>query len=238
MYLKKIIVSGFTVCLLAVGSPAFADENNNVEVSSNVDGNIPTIDLQNGLDNLPEEVVVSEVMTFDELAAEMAKNKGITEVEAQQIILKNSTDNSKSLNRTNNSEGVVSAKAAKFRTIKQYLPEFRGYTPSLEFYCETNESGSFRGIVKILNTDLNPLSYVREDVYVAKTFVGTVYVNLENANKIHYIVKGSFYNKGGVSSVTGNVGLSLGGATTLGISATVSDLNLFSTVHWPGDVRF
>ncbi|MCM3205575.1 hypothetical protein [Paenibacillus illinoisensis] len=234
MYLKRIIVSGLTVCLLAAGSPVFADENNNVVVSSNVEGNIQTIDLQNGFENLPEEVVVSEVLTFDELVTVLAKEKGITEDEASNIIMNNSITSSRSAESK-----ITAAQSATYRTIKQYLYGIPGYSPSLEFYCQTSEGGSARGIVKILNTDLNTLSWdANIQGYITKTYVGTVYVNLENANKIHYIVNGKFYHTGGVKTVTGNVGLSIGGTLTLGISATADEKNLFYTVYWPGDVKF
>ncbi|KQY83973.1 hypothetical protein ASD24_09225 [Paenibacillus sp. Root52] len=231
MYLKKILVSGLTVCLLAAGSPAFADENNNVEVSSNVDGNIEAIDLQNGFENLSEDMVVSDVLTFDELVAVMAKEEGITAEEASNIIISNSGAKIKS-----NDSNLMAAKSATYRTLTKTLNDFSDYKPTLNFYCETSESGSFRGIVKILNTSLDPI-YYHNSKRISYAFIGTIYVNLEHANKIHYEVSGKYYKESGITSVTGNASVSIGGAITLGISATAAT-GYMGTVFNNGNVLF
>ncbi|EPM8160299.1 hypothetical protein ABQD66_05060 [Enterococcus hirae] len=70
----------------------------------------------------------------------------------------------------------------------------KAYKPTMRFYCETSESGHFRAIKRIVAINL-----VREDQEVAKAFSGTVYVNLEEANRIYYIVNGDFFNQGTTS---------------------------------------
>ncbi|GGG15106.1 hypothetical protein GCM10010912_69390 [Paenibacillus albidus] len=106
------------------------------------------------------------------------------------------------------------------------------YRPSIEFYCQTTEGAGFHGILKIMNSSMNTLFY-NGSTYTAKTYVGTLYVNLQDANTIYYIADGKFYNNGGVQSVTGNVEISIGGAATLGISATAAT-NLYMTIFQSG----
>ena len=72
----------------------------------------------------------------------------------------------------------------------------------MRFYCETIESGWFRAIKKILRVDM-----IRGYKGLSKQFSGSVYVNLEDPNKIFYIVNGDFYNNG---STTYEGGVSIG----------------------------
>jgi hypothetical protein len=231
--LKRRIVASLTAgFLLTAGLPVYGEAATvSSENASPVVNNVQTIDLEKGFENLSDDIVVSEVLTFDELVSRMAKNQGITEDEASSIIINNyGTDNNST------ARGVMEAKLASYRTLSKTLEGYNGYKPSLEFYCETSEGGSFHGIIKILNTSLNPLSWDGSK-YIAKTFSGTIYVNLENPNKIHYILSGKYYHDGVIQSVTGNVGITVGGVLNLGISAT-GNTNLYFTSHEPGDLNW
>ncbi|WP_438495772.1 hypothetical protein [Paenibacillus sp. IHBB 3054] len=226
MNLKRSIAASLTAGFLLTASLPVYGETANVtsETVSPVESAVQTIDLQKGFENLSDDIIVSEVLTFDELVSRMAEKQGITEDEASSILINNYGAGNTEESRSN------VARLATFRTLSKQLLEFNGYRPSLEFYCETSESGSFHGIVKILNTTLNPINN-----NTAKVFNGTIYVNLENASKIHYIVSGKFYHNGVIQSVTGNFGISVGGVLNIGISAT-GNTNLYYTTHEPGDL--
>ncbi|SMG44088.1 hypothetical protein [Paenibacillus aquistagni] len=134
--------------------------------------------------NINENVVESEVMTFDEMAAHMAENENISLTEAEKILLGNRNQNSIS-------SSEVSPLAATYRTYTTTLTVATFYKPTLNFYCETSEWGNYRGIVKVLNTTMN-----RQYLGTSKHFGGTIFVHLESANKIHWIVEGDFYDNG------------------------------------------
>ena len=60
-------------------------------------------------------------------------------------------------------------------------------------------------------------------------FISAGFFLLQDANTIYYIVGGKFYNNGIIQSITGDIQIGIGGATTLGISAT-GNTNLYMIV--------
>ncbi|MGS0534394.1 hypothetical protein ACU80C_32010 (plasmid) [Bacillus mycoides] len=105
--------------------------------------------------------------------------------------------------------------AGTFRTLANNFSVTPFYSPSVKFYCETDEwGGSFRGIkeIKYINMD-------RASNGLSKTFSGTVQANLEDPNRIFYIVNGDFYNNG-TTTVNGGVSITIGkhGSVTFGAS--------------------
>ncbi|HBS43651.1 MAG TPA: hypothetical protein DEA91_02800 [Paenibacillus sp.] len=60
-------------------------------------------------------------------------------------------------------------------------------------------------------------------------FISAGFFLLQDANTIYYIVDGKFYNNGIIQSITGDIQIGIGGATTLGISAT-GNTNLYMIV--------
>ncbi|WP_342541945.1 hypothetical protein MHH33_12830 [Paenisporosarcina sp. FSL H8-0542] len=171
--------------------------------------------------NLPENVTASEVMTYDEMITTMAKDMDITKEEAIKIApAKDKSVRQSTL--TSDSSNAVAA-AATYRTFTVYLQEFNNsydgyYQPSLRFYCETSESGSFHGIVKIINTTLN-----RDWFAEVKTFTGTVFVYLEHAGKIHYIVNGDWYDISTGQSFSGGASITIGKSITINFSSSKSN---------------
>ncbi|MBY3621156.1 hypothetical protein M2444_004702 [Paenibacillus sp. PastF-3] len=223
MSFKKLLLTSLSVCLLAVGSPAFASSSVEESPATSI---AQTIDLENDLDQLSKDVIVSDVLTYDELVSLMSEEQGITEEEASAIILNNSGAN----NRISLESRESAARLNTYRTVTKYLEGINNsyYRPSMEFYCQTSEGDGFRGIIKIMTSSMNTL-YNNGSTTVAKTYVGTLYVNLQDANTIYYIADGKFYNNGGIQSVTGNIQIGVGGSTTLGISATAAT-NLYMTI--------
>ncbi|MDU5946112.1 MAG: hypothetical protein E7L01_07510 [Paenibacillus macerans] len=224
--MRKILVSSITVGILSLAMcvPLFAaDGSSATDSGSRVK---ESINLQDASENM----TMSDVLTFDELVLEFAKDSEISVDQARATLLSNYYSSGKKLNSS------VSPQLATFRTFTATLEEFSkigiDYKPSLNFYCETTESRpSFHGIVSVLNTTMNRIYNGK-----AKQFSGTVYTNLEHANKIHYVVEGSFYNNG-TTTYSGNGGIKVGESFTLSFGVSNSS-NYFGSLYEPGDYEW
>ncbi len=86
----------------------------------------------------------------------------------------------------------------------------------MKFYCETSESGSFWGIVEILNVGMD-----REYNGITKQYGGTIYTILEDAGTIFWIVNGDFFNDG-TTTVGGGVSIGIDEFATVNFEATYS----------------
>ena len=116
---------------------------------------------------------------------------------------------------------LLATLAATYRTLTTNFSVTPFYSPSLRFYCETNEwGGSFRGIKEIKHINMN-----RDANGLSKTFSGTVQANLEDPNRIFYIVNGDFHNNG-TTTFNGNVSITVGKTGSVGFSAS------YATSHY------
>lgn len=126
----------------------------------------------------------------------------------------------------------ISARAGTYRVISSTFDVTSVYRPSLEFYCQTSEwSGSFRSIEKILNIGMNRYSNNR-----SKQFNGSVYANLEDPNRIYWIVNGNFYDNG-TTSVNGGVNIGIGEKSSVNFSVSYSS-NYYAYAYKTGYARF
>lgn len=154
------------------------------------------------LDLKNPDVVVKGNLTFDELAAEIANDQNISLSEAKKSL--NEDNNRNNLFQQNSSNPLLINSLMDTRAIPEYATITKKinitstYKPSLKFYCQVDTSGSFHGIQKIKQFYMNR-------VYngTTKNYSGEFYVNLEDPNKIHYILAGDFYNNGSVSEEVG-----------------------------------
>lgn len=142
---------------------------------------------------------ISEVLTFDELVKEIANDQGISEIQAARQVI-SSRKSSNNLNRS------ISPYAATYRTVRTTFTVTSTYKPSLNFYCETSEGGSFRGIIQIVNVGMNRAHL---GTGKSKQFAGTVFTKLEDPNRIYWIVNGDFYDNG-TTTGGGSVNIGLG----------------------------
>ncbi|MEC0182576.1 hypothetical protein P4H61_13895 [Paenibacillus peoriae] len=205
-----------SIIMLAAISPVSA-ESNTVEESGN---QIGIIDIQNP----SKDTIVSDVLTFSEMAKQISNDYGISINEASDLL------------RSQSKASAISKSdfeaTATYRTLSSFLHEMpNGYTPYMRFYCETTEGGSFRGITKIISHNL-----VRAYNGISKQFSGTVESHLEHANKIHYIVNGDFYNNG-TTTITGGGSIGLGGVGSLNFSVSSSS-NHFRYYYGEHDLIF
>ncbi|WP_040191079.1 hypothetical protein [Clostridium culturomicium] len=231
---KKIIAIGlFLCCIMSSNIVAFANDSLTVTPNNNMySANDGSIDINN-----PDaSTIISEVMTFDELAEDMAKTKNITKEKAESLIIKSRLNAStiRDENGRLSEDILVSAERATYRTITQYVAaEVTSYKPSIKFYCQTDEwpGSSFRAIEKILDVTLNTISGS-----VSKVFSGKIFTHLETANRIFYRISGHFYNTGS-STVSGGAELNLGESATLSFSVS-STTSYFSAIYREGYTYF
>ena len=210
---KKFIALCCAVCLV-LSTNVFAFAQN-----TNVDKNFSeskTLKLDDS------KTVVSDVLTFSQIVDEISKNNNITKSEASNQIISSFSKQDKNINTDINSKltAKLEAQRATYRKIGTFLNVTDEYHPKLYFYCQTDEyqHSSFRAILKILNVGI-----YREDLNtgVTKQFGGTVYANLEDPNKIFYIVNGDFYNYG-TTTVGGGVNIGVGQAATVNFNISNS----------------
>lgn len=179
------------------------------------------------------ETVVSDVLTFDEITERIAQRNNISISEAEkQIESSFSTGYEKSEGIFNYGIQSISARSGTYRVISSTFDVTSVYRPSLEFYCQTSEwSGSFRAIDKILNIGMNRYSNNR-----SKQFSGSVYANLEDPNRIYWIVNGDFYDNG-TTSVNGGVNIGVGEKSSVDFSVSYSS-NHYAYAYKTGYARF
>lgn len=167
-----------------------------------------------------KDIEVSEVLTFDEIVRELARDENITILEAEKTMLGNRSGRSNEL-----------ARKSTYRTISQQFLVKNNYRPTMRFYCETTEGGNFRAIRRIRTVNMN-----RNSNGMSKQFSGSVYTKLEDPNRIFYIVNGDFYNNG-TTTFNGNVDIPVyaGASVTFGVSHA---RNHFGYIYREAFVRF
>lgn len=165
------------------------------------------------------DVQVSDVMSYQEMIAEIAKDNGWSiETANEMYALSNNQD---TLERA-----IAAPYANTYRTITISLPVKPVYKPQLKVYCQTSEGGTMWGIVKINNVNMNRIYQ-----NVTRQFSGSVYVNLEDASTIYWTVDGDFFNNGSTTvSAGGNVNIPVG--TGVQISFQVSYANDLFATYW------
>ena len=114
-------------------------------------------------------------LTGEELAIEYAQERQIS-VERAKIIL---------------SIGLSDSKARTYRILSEKIIVNPNYEARVKFYCQTDESGQFRGITKLLATSL-----VNKDGDKEVPFTGNLFAYLEDPNRVFYMVSGEFFHKG------------------------------------------
>lgn len=114
-------------------------------------------------------------LTGEELAIEYAQ-EGQISVERAKIIL---------------SIGLSDTKSRTYRVLSEKIIVNPNYEARVKFYCRTDESGQFRGIMKLL-----AISLVNKDGDKEAPFTGNLFAYLEDPNRVFYMISGEFYHKG------------------------------------------
>ncbi|AJH73412.1 hypothetical protein DJ86_3860 [Bacillus cereus ATCC 4342] len=212
---RVLSVAGLSLAIFGGGTIASAAEDNTVD--SNVKkGNVLDVSDQSN-------VQMGEVLTFGELVNQIAEDTNKPKEEVYQQLL------AQGKARGQSTEATL---AATFRTLTSEFEVTLFYSPSVRFYCETNEwGGSFRGIKEIKYINMN-----RSSGGITKTFTGTVQANLEDANRIFYIVNGDFYNNG-TTTVNGGVSITLGKSGSANFSASYAS-NHYKYTYKEGNIYF
>lgn len=149
-----------------------------------------------------KNIVISEVMTYDQVVEVIAKDNRISIEEAKlQMPLPTS-------------RSALGALSATYRTVAKQVEITPWYKIQMRFYCETSEGGGYWGIVRILNVSMD-----RNYLNMSKQFGGTVYANLESAYKIFFIVNGDFFDNG-TTTYGGGVNIAVGSSVTINFQAS------------------
>ena len=114
-------------------------------------------------------------LTGEELAMEYAQ-EGQISVERAKIIL---------------SIDFLDSQSRTYRILSEKVIVNPNYEARVKFYCQTDESGQFRGIAKLL-----AISLVKKDGDKEAPFTGNLFAYLEDPNRIFYMVSGEFHLKG------------------------------------------
>ncbi|NCE63143.1 hypothetical protein D1159_00760 [Pseudoflavonifractor sp. 524-17] len=163
-----------------------------------------------------EKVSVSNPMTFEEMVAEYAKSSGLTYEEALELL----------------PAPIETRAPVTYRTLKATLDVTDSYKPTLDFYCQTSESGNYWGILSVYSVQLSRsydtgiLSWV-----ITKQFNGTVDFWLRSPYEIEYIINGDFFNNGTTSN-SKNTGLNIGVSGGFSINFTLNGGDGSSSNHY------
>ena len=181
--MKKVLILAISMAFVCVifFTPVCA-----TEVDSSVCAG--SIDLRSITNN--PDVIISEVMSYEEMIRHYAQNEGIAYSEATRRLASASDEGS--------------TRDLTYRTFSVILNVTDTYKPSLHFYCETAEGGHFFNINSIYSVQL-----VRSYGSISKQFGGDIDVWLRSTQSIEYVVNGDFYNNG-TTTVTGGGGLDIG----------------------------
>lgn len=143
-------------------------------------------------------------MTFEQMIEQIARDYGISVNDAKEKI---------------GYSDIMVKKAIQSKTTYRILSQMFTvnslHKPTMRFYCETSESGSFRAIKRIIEVNM-----IRGYNGLSKQFSGNVYVNLEDPNRIFYIVNGDFFNYG---TTTWNARVSIGVGKATNVKFGVSN---------------
>lgn len=226
-FLKGLLTSFLAVLLIMSCMPILASAEKSAR-----DGSTTAVEESIDIMHESSDVIISEVLTFDELLEKIARDKGISESQAKKEFLTKygKSQRSKQGNaRLAESDILVMAQSATYRTISKAVNEWWYYQPTILWYCETSEWGSYWGIVKVVDTTLN-----RAYLGVSKQFSGTLYTNLESASKIHYYLNGDFYDNG-TTTYTGGGEIGISGTASLNFSVSYAT-NHFGYMYYSGDI--
>ncbi|MDU2559809.1 MULTISPECIES: hypothetical protein [Streptococcus] len=159
--------------------------------------------------------IVSETMTAQQLVNQYATDYDITLEQASDLLGINLYERS----------------SQTYRTISTQITVTNSYKPSISFYCETSEYGTYHGIIRILRTEIN-----RNYNGMSKQFSGSLYVNLEQADRIFYIINGDFFDNG-TTTLSGGLNIGIGESASVNLGGSYVD-NHYKYVYHEGRVHF
>ena len=159
--------------------------------------------------------IVSETMTAQQLVNQYATDYDITLEQASDLLGINLYERS----------------SQTYRTISTQITVTNSYKPSISFYCETSEYGTYHGIIRILRTEIN-----RNYNGMSKQFSGSLYVNLEQADRIFYIINGDFFDNG-TTTLSGGLNIGIGESASVNLGGSYV-YNHYKYVYHEGRVHF
>lgn len=231
--MRKGLLKLSSICLsllLTIGlgcSNVFASEINLNEVNSNIEkeGTITVSDsdfdtmIKTGEPVYLGNMTWAKIVTFDEMVTNVAKSKGISELEEKNQLL------SSKLNITS---AATEATSFYVHFYEQFQVQNTGWYPQIDIYAECQ--GVYRDFVGI--SDLN---MIRSYNYISKQYTGKLQAKVENSKTIYWVVNGDFYDNGTTS-------WTFGGSVNIGEYATLTGSisganNLFGYAYKTGYIQ-
>ncbi len=124
------------------------------------------------------DVVCSEILTYDEVLKEIAKDKGISVKQAKELLSSGKNNTEKSI-----------LENSHYRILSKRVTVTNEYKPKVKIYVEISTSQYHWGVKDIIHTSLD-LKYKK----LQKKFSGEIYTNLENPSRIYCNINGDFFN--------------------------------------------
>ncbi len=182
---KKNLFSFVVVLLLLFNVVSFADTKEPADKKPP----ISSIEI-NG-----EECKYSEVLTFEQMVSEIAKENNVSEKTIEREMIEN-----------NLKKGVTleSLKRGTYRSLYKSIYVTSRYRPTIRFYCRTEESSYHWATKEVLYISMN-----RRFGDTVKQFRGDIFANLETPARLFFNVNGDFYNKG-TTNYGGGVNIGVG----------------------------
>lgn len=155
-----------------------------------------------------ENTSVSGPMTLSEIAQVYARNNEVSLDTAMELF---STEGLIGMDSVSSTQRTYRVLSVNINVESEDGDET--FSPRIDFYCETSESGNYWGILNVYDMEL-----VRRDSSgKTKQFSGDLKMWLRSAYEIEFVINGDFYNNGTTTKTVG-FGLSIG----IGDSASVS----------------
>lgn len=170
-------------------------------------GHVVNADEAVKIDSNDTEVITEiKELSKDELIIEFAKNSNMTKEEAEKMLFPATTVRQRSIQAEESRFAVVRA-SFQDRIINDSVDGGTVY-----FYCETSESGWFRGIKRIIYAGYN---------HPRLGFKGTLQYALPDANRIHFTLNGSLHHHA-TTSISGGGSIGVGGLSSFEIGMSIS----------------
>jgi hypothetical protein len=232
---KKIIsILVSLMVITCISSQVFASDIR-IGTTSQMTGSTRSNELYDlSISTSDSDVMISEPMTYEEIASSMANDEGISIYQAKKRLGKPNYV-SPSILDIDGQFAKPSATAASYtysyRTLSKSFwistAVYNDYAVKVNYYCYTVQSQQGLAIITTLNASIDRshscvrlgfggIPYVTT---ISKQFSGTLYYNMENCYTIYMILNCDFFNNG---NTTFGTGLAIGVGESCTISFSVS----------------
>jgi hypothetical protein len=242
----SLIVS--LLVIICISSQVFA-ANNKMGTNSQMTGSTSSDELYDlSISTSDSDVMISEPMTYEEIASVMANDEGISISQAKKRLGKPNYVSPSILDidgQFAKSSATAASYTYSYRTLSKSFwisTVYNDYALKVNYYCYTVQSQQGLAIITTLNASIDRshtcvrlgfggIPYVTT---ISKQFSGTLYYNMENCYTIYMILNGDFFNNGTTTFGTG-VAIGVGESCTISFSVSYSS-NWYAYAYKTGSI--